>query len=803
MDPEMPGAHVDVDGKRCSVPCENLSPKGYVPYDLADRYVKVGDEVDAWVRHITSQGNVFLALFDVSTLRPQSSFTEGDCVKGTVVHIYPDIPGALVDVGSVRPALLPFHSMSNQRRALTPEQLQVGQEIKAWIRDTSETGKLFLSLDDVTSMRQASSFTVGEHVRGTVVRIDESVPGAMVDIGAAKDGLVPLASDARSSFNQDLVGFDVDVWIRDITEKGGIYLAPFDVSTLRTASSFKVGESLKGTLVHVDPETSCALVDIGAIRPCRLSLKSRVSQKVGSVLDVWVRHVGETGEIDISLRPVNDFTVGSRLRATVVNIDPELPGVVVRVVGTDTKCYMPCENLDPKCYVSYALVPNYIKMGDEVDVWVRFVTSKGRVFVALFDVNTLRDQSSFTAGECVQGTVIHIDPDIPGALVDVGTLRPGLLPFACISKQGRVFAKMMIDQLQVGAVLLVWIRQTSEKGKMFLSLDDVTLMRQPSTFKVGEQVVGTVVRIDPSIPGALVDIGAIKMGLVPLTSDSSASWNQDLVGFEVDVWVRDIAEDGQIYLASFDVNTLRPSSSFRVGDALTGSAVRIDSDQSFLVDIGAARPARMLQSHCHCSPKQNGSFLQVWVESINEHGDIFVTSTRPASSFRVGERLTGTVVRLGECCATVDTGNRFCKLFGSSMSREAVTEITDFVQKGLELDVWVSGVCHGEVNVALFDTAQLRSVDSFTFGEQIRGKVILVRKQVAFVDVGATTAATVNLSKSARSLEHSVAPGQDVDVWITSRPGHDNVTALTVSLTDVVSKVQSWEDKLESLLDDD
>eukprot|EP00931_Biecheleriopsis_adriatica_P076211 TRINITY_DN49943_c0_g1_i1.p1 TRINITY_DN49943_c0_g1~~TRINITY_DN49943_c0_g1_i1.p1 ORF type:complete len:443 (+),score=89.40 TRINITY_DN49943_c0_g1_i1:33-1361(+) len=384
--------------------------------------------------------------------------------------------------------------------------------------------------------------------------------------------------------------------------------------------------------------------------------------------------------------------------------------------------------------------------------------------------------------------------------------------------------------------LSVQRRRTRRKAACWLMVGPNSL-RPLSSFRIGEKIRGTVKWIDRNAPGALVDIGAKRLGFLHISNMSRdfVENMDDYVqrGQEVDVWVQNVKGDERISLALFDTRlpdpcwltvgseSLRALSTFEVGERVRGVVKWVDKKNNFaLVDIAANRLGFLDISNTSKidSAVENvgdsffkGLQLDMWVAHIA--GDerislaLFDTSQlRPVGSYRVGDKVKGRVKWIDQkiYAAFVDIGaTRLGLLPQRLMAKEFVERMEDYVQRNLEVDVWIDQLDGERMQLALFDTSQLRPLSSFKLGEKIKGVVCSVNEGQALINVQAAKVALLifNKQRSSRNRAKVLKPGQSVTAWVAKESdGEDG--RLEVALDDVNKEIDAWRSRLEGLTSD-
>jgi small subunit ribosomal protein S1 len=144
----------------------------------------------------------------------------------------------------------------------------------------------------------------------------------------------------------------------------------------------------------------------------------------------------------------------------------------------------------------------------------------------------LRAKTHFT------GTVVKVG--LAGALVDIGTEKPGLMHVSQILAPTEEPIKRVEDVLKVGQSIDVWVRRVKDERVELTMIKPLDL--EWRDIKKGMTVKGTVVRLEKF--GAFVEIGAERPGLIHISEMAHGYVRQpsDVVkeGDEIDAEVIDV-----------------------------------------------------------------------------------------------------------------------------------------------------------------------------------------------------------------------------------------------------------------------
>lgn len=238
---------------------------------------------------------------------PARGLEPGQLLRGEVKAVMPY--GFFVDIGSDRDGLVPLSRM------LAGEAVpRMGQAVDVWFRGVRRDGAIELTTDPEGHRvrRVPVREWVRKKTRGKVTRVVDF--GVFVDIGADREGLVPLEYVAEEQVTSDDLqrrfrkGEEVDVWVTVVKGDGAIELS----MVKNRIRDLKVGQKLRGTVTDIGEHA--AWVSVGAERqawlPCRKMSKDAVLEEIssyvheGQEVDAWITKLEDKA---ISLTLVKDF----------------------------------------------------------------------------------------------------------------------------------------------------------------------------------------------------------------------------------------------------------------------------------------------------------------------------------------------------------------------------------------------------------------------------------------------------------------------------------------------------------------
>jgi small subunit ribosomal protein S1 len=140
-------------------------------------------------------------------------------LQGKVTRI--ELSGAVVDVGAEREGLLHISAMGRDAVHQVKDVLQVGQEIKVWIRKVdSRKGELQLTMVQPLAF-EWNDLKPGQIVHGTITRVEQF--GVFVDFGAERPGMIHVSELAneyvRDTASVVRVGEEVDAVVLEINKE--------------------------------------------------------------------------------------------------------------------------------------------------------------------------------------------------------------------------------------------------------------------------------------------------------------------------------------------------------------------------------------------------------------------------------------------------------------------------------------------------------------------------------------------------------------------------------------------------------
>lgn len=230
----------------------------------------------------------------INSIKPKMKF------EGKVTKV--ELSGARIDIGAEREAFL--HISEVQPGKITTrvaDILKEGDEFPVWAKQVKpQEGMVLLTRVEPPPL-DWNDLQRGLKLQGKVVKVEEF--GAFVNIGAPKDGLVPVGAMAKTRINKpsDVVkeGDEITVWVTKASKKDNrIGLSMVEPAAVDW-SDIRAGQIFNGKVTRL--ERFGAFVDIGAEREGMVHVSEMANGYIGQPSDVV--KVGE--EIEVRVLEVN------------------------------------------------------------------------------------------------------------------------------------------------------------------------------------------------------------------------------------------------------------------------------------------------------------------------------------------------------------------------------------------------------------------------------------------------------------------------------------------------------------------
>jgi len=347
--------------------------------------------------------------------------------------------------------------------------------------------------------------------------------------------------------------------------------------------------------------------------------------------------------------------------------------------------------------------------------------------------------SNLVLGTIVEGTVNGVSEF--GVFVDIGSVKDALIPARSVPS-GQTFQKG--DPIKIKIIQL-----DSEKERISASLDLESFVLDTNSLpkltlddlKVGAEVDAVVLRTAPEF-GAFLEIGWSKPALCRLTQ-LEKELSAYKVGDKVKAKVLAVDQEGKV------LATLRPlSSTIKVGQTLEGT-VKLIADFGIFFDAGYSADVLAPESALSKSKSDytQGTVVDLIVTRVD--GEKVSVSTKsqeelgkPASKFRAGAPVTGTVKSISKLGLFIDIGSFKDGLLRSAMLPKPVE---DYKKGDVLTDLFVLKIDQTNQEIELGSSskpvegsnmARLAGAASMPIGTIVSGKVTGISEVGVFVDIG-------------------------------------------------------------------
>jgi ribosomal protein S1 len=230
----------------------------------------------------------------LTNIKPKMKF------DGKVTKV--ELSGARLDIGAERDAFLHISDMQPGKTVTrVADVVKDGDTITVWVKQVKPQDGMILMTRIEPPPLDWSDLQRGLKLTGKVVKVEDF--GAFVNIGAPKDGLVPVGMMARSRVNKpsDVVkeGDEITVWITKASRKDNrIGLSMVEPPAIDW-SDIRPGQMFSGKVTRL--EKFGAFVDIGAEREGMVHISEMAAGYINEPSDVV--KVGE--EVEVRVLEVN------------------------------------------------------------------------------------------------------------------------------------------------------------------------------------------------------------------------------------------------------------------------------------------------------------------------------------------------------------------------------------------------------------------------------------------------------------------------------------------------------------------
>ncbi|CAK9028351.1 4-hydroxy-3-methylbut-2-enyl diphosphate reductase (HMBPP reductase) [Durusdinium trenchii] len=331
-----------------------------------------------------------------------------------------------------------------------------------------------------------------------------------------------------------------------------------------------------------------------------------------------------------------------------------------------------------------------------------------------------------SVGEERSGTVTRVAKI--GLYIDIGAEKDALLPQNMVPKDKEYKAGDEITGLKIFEVS-TGDDPASRKIR-------VTLSELPQSKAVGDKVTGKVRAVQTY--GVFFDIGLPRDALAPsarLTKKPSDYKRDEEVELEI------VSIDGDkvtVGVVGVVVKAPAPSSSFTVGQTVTGTVARVNQQYGVFFDIGGERDALCFTAQLddELSNYKEGQKVQgLRIAKID--GEKIEVTTRPLSSeAKVGQEVKGMVLTKLQNGAGIffDAG------FSSDVLAPAplLSKSADEYAPQQEVDLVITEVDGDRVTVSDMNLEDIpKRLSTYIRGQEVTGKVIRATEFGVLVNIGA------------------------------------------------------------------
>jgi len=230
----------------------------------------------------------------LTNIKPKMKF------EGKVTKV--ELSGARLDIGAERDAFLHISDLqSGKMVARVADVVKEGEAITVWVKQVKPQDGMILMTRVEPPPLDWSDLQRGMKLTGKVVKVEDF--GAFINIGAPKDGLVPVGAMAKTRINKpaDVVkeGDEVVVWITKASRKDNrIGLSLIEPPAVDW-NDIRPGQMFVGKVTRL--ERFGAFVDIGAEREGMVHVSEMAAGYISEPSDVV--KVGE--EVEVRVLEVN------------------------------------------------------------------------------------------------------------------------------------------------------------------------------------------------------------------------------------------------------------------------------------------------------------------------------------------------------------------------------------------------------------------------------------------------------------------------------------------------------------------
>jgi len=610
--------------------------------------------------------------------------------------------------------------------------------------------------------KKISELEVGDMVTGKVTRVANI--GIWMDIGAEKDALLP--KDQLSGGETFQTGNKIEgLRIFELSDGDKPSDRKIRVTGIKPMAQIKVGDEMSGTVKNIMEYG--IFFDAGlkndVLAPERYLSKPLADFKKGEVFPIKIEKVeGQritvrtltAGGSSTSSTPFAELKVGQRVPGKVKFVKEDV-GVFVDIGAEGDALCRPAQL--PKELSEY-------QTGEEISGLRVVAMNLQKGFV---EVSPRRLPSEVKEGDQFEGSVENILEF--GVFFDAGLAASVLAPTRLLSKPIEEYTKGEVADLTV----------TKVDGDKVAVTTKANVGVPISSLVRGTDVSGTVIRVTPGV-GLFINIGAMADALLRVSSlpkelDSYKEGDKVEGMFVVNA----DAALGNIEVAVKDVTPTdlgKPLSEFTAGEKVNGKVQRLAPFGVF-VDVGAERlglwPTDQLPKPAK-EYKVGEEITGLNIAQVDVAANRLTVSTKPgASSFNVGDSVTGTVTQIKPFGVFVDIGASAQALAGQRLLEKEPGEYA--VGETLELKVTNVNVNENKIAVGQLDRPKVASgpqVESRNFadikvGEKVKGIVRVAKDYGVFVDIGLPRRdGLMPTSYMGSRASTDFEPNQEVEVYV-------------------------------------
>jgi len=334
-------------------------------------------------------------------------------------------------------------------------------------------------------------------------------------------------------------------------------------------------------------------------------------------------------------------------------------------------------------------------------------------------------------GDKVEGTVKRVSK--VGVWVDIGSVKDALLPTAQVPKgppykAGDTISDMTISEVTLGA--------TPSERKIRVSMGGEMPTGGPSTgFKEGDILDGTVART--SNFGIFFDVGGSRDVLAPNRLLDKAP-TEYKAGDKMKLKVMSVDGEGKTTVTTnIEAAPAAPVKSVKVGDEVDGTVSQVSDKFGLFINIGTGSDAlfRISQLEKPVAEYSTGEKVPgLKVSSVNEKGQVEVSTRKLASEVKEGDKLEGIVGSISKFGVFFDAGLSTDVLAPGQYLSKPV----DQYSKGEVADLIVMKVDGNRISVSTKGEEEMGTpLTKLVRGAEVTGKILRIEPMGIFLDVGA------------------------------------------------------------------